>query len=591
MGANGDFYLDAAVNRFYGPKATGAWPGSSVSLVGPTGSPGSTGPAGPAGAAGPTGSTGPQGPAGPAGGTTGAWTTVQPWAATTAYVVGPPASVVTYQGGAYVCVTAHTSTASFDVAKFTQVAAPGATGPQGVAGITGAAGPAGAAGATGPQGPIGNTGPAGATGATGPQGTAGTAGAAGATGPQGPIGNTGPAGSAGATGATGAAGATGPTGPAGTNGNTVWNGTGAPIAATGVNGDFYINTAANTIYGPKAAGAWPGSGTSLVGPQGPAGAAGATGATGAAGAAGATGSQGPIGNTGPAGSAGATGATGPQGPAGTAGATGATGATGAAGAAGTNGNTVWNGTGSPGGATGANGDFYIDTAASVLYGPKAAGAWPGTGVLLTNPNNIATLGVNATADATNKLAVSSPAILFNNAGAGVQVKVNKANAASTASFLFQDAFSGRAEIGLTGDDNFHFKVSADGATWFDGLDINAATGAATVLADPTAALGIATKQYVDAHSGGAAAITEAEIDFGGAAVQSKRFTIANAAVLASSKIVVDQSGKAATGRNADENEMDYLHLRAVPAAGSFTLYAACLTGRVSGKFKINYLIG
>jgi len=89
-GANGDFYLDTAANRFYGPKAAGAWPGSSVSLVGPTGSPGSTGPAGPAGAAGPTGSTGPQGPAGPAGGTTGAWTTVQPWAATTAYVLARP---------------------------------------------------------------------------------------------------------------------------------------------------------------------------------------------------------------------------------------------------------------------------------------------------------------------------------------------------------------------------------------------------------------------------------------------------------------------------------------------------------------------
>ena len=182
-------------------------------------------------------------------------------------------------------------------------------------------------------------------------------------------------------------------------------------------------------------------------------------------------------------------------------------------------------------------------------------------------------------------------MLLNNVGNGVQLKLNKNAATDTASILYQDAFSGRAEIGLTGDDNFHFKVSADGATWFDALGINAATGAAAVLADPTAALGIATKQYVDAHSGGAAAIAEAEIDFGGAAVQSKRFTIANAAVLASSRIVANQSGKAATGRAADENEMDYLHLRAVPAAGSFTLYAACLTGRVSGKFKINYLIG
>lgn len=32
-------------------------------------------------------------------------------------------------------------------------------------------------------------------------------------------------------------------------------------------------------------------------------------------------------------------------------------------------------------------------------------------------------------------------------------------------------------------------------------------------------------------------------------------------------------------------------LRAVPGAASFTLHAACLTGRVSGKFKVSYLIG
>jgi hypothetical protein len=51
----------------------------------------------------------------------------------------------------------------------------------------------------------------------------------------------------------------------GTNGNTVLNGSGAPAGGTGVNGDFYIDTAAWDIYGPKAAGAWP-SGVSLIGP-------------------------------------------------------------------------------------------------------------------------------------------------------------------------------------------------------------------------------------------------------------------------------------------------------------------------------------
>ncbi len=97
-------------------------------------------------------------------------------------------------------------------------------------------------GATGPAGPAGATGPTGSQGATGPAGTPGPAGATGATGP---------------AGATGAAGAPGANGTNGTNGNTILNGTINPAAAVGVNGDFYLNTATNTLFGPKAAGAWP----------------------------------------------------------------------------------------------------------------------------------------------------------------------------------------------------------------------------------------------------------------------------------------------------------------------------------------------
>jgi len=207
--------------------------------------------------------------------------------------------------------------------------------------------------------------------------------------------------------------------------------------------------------------------------------------------------------------------------------------------------------------------------------------------------NAALLGINATADATNKLAVASSAVLLNNVGNGVQLKLNKNVATDTASILYQDGFSGRAEIGLAGDDNFHFKVSADGSSFKEALQIDRASGLATVFADPTVALGVATKQYVDAHSGGGggAVLTEAEVDFGAAAVREKKFILTNGSVTATSQILVAQSGKAATGRSADENEMDLLHLRAVPAAGSFTLYAACLTGRVSGKFKVSYQLG
>jgi hypothetical protein len=136
--------------------------------------------------------------------------------------------------------------------------------------------------ANGTPGPKGDKGD---TGVTGPQGLTGLTGPAGNTGAQGPIGLTGPAGSQGIQGPTGA------TGAAGVNGKMVLNGTTNPTNQ-GVDGDFYINTATNTLFGPKASGTWP-SGISLVGSQGFTGSTGAAGAQGIQGPTGATGSTGP----------------------------------------------------------------------------------------------------------------------------------------------------------------------------------------------------------------------------------------------------------------------------------------------------------
>jgi hypothetical protein len=92
----------------------------------------------------------------------------------------------------------------------------------------------------------------------GPRGAAGAHGLPGATGAQG---------SPGATGAQGPKGDKGDTGVPGAAGKTVLNGPGAPDPTVGSDGDFYINTSANTIYGPKSTGSWGGP-TSLVGPSG-----------------------------------------------------------------------------------------------------------------------------------------------------------------------------------------------------------------------------------------------------------------------------------------------------------------------------------
>ena len=251
-------------------------------------------------------------------------------------------------------------------------------------------GPQGNAGATGPQGPAGATGPTGLTGATGPQGPAG------ATGLQGPAGATG------ATGPAGAQGIAGTNGINGTNGTAVLNGNTNPAAGTGVNGDFYINTATNTLYGPKANGAWP-AGVSLVGPAGVAGPQGPAGATGLQGPAGATGPAGP---TGPTGLTGATGAAGPQGPAGAtglqgpAGATGPAGPTGPTGLTGATGATGSAGVAGPQGPTGATGP---QGPAGLLASGSAAGNtpyWDGTQWVLNSANlfnNGSSIGIGTVA--------------------------------------------------------------------------------------------------------------------------------------------------------------------------------------------------
>jgi hypothetical protein len=115
--------------------------------------------------------------------------------------------------------------------------------------------------------------------------------------------------------------------------------------------------------------------------------------------------------------------------------------------------------------------------------------WTGTQWRRSQPSSAigASLwGVNATADTTNRLAVSSPATLLNHAGNDHRLTLNKATAADTASLILQDGFSGRAEIGLAGNDDLHMKVSPDGAAWTQALTIDRTTGLVALPASPWA---------------------------------------------------------------------------------------------------------
>lgn len=75
--------------------------------------------------------------------------------------------------------------------------------------------------------------------------------------------------------------------------------------------------------------------------------------------------------------------------------------------------------------------------------------------------NLPGVGVNASSDVANRLAVRSPATLFTHDGSDHQVKINKAGVDNTASLLFQSNWTGLAEMGLTGNNNFTIKVGAD----------------------------------------------------------------------------------------------------------------------------------
>lgn len=79
------------------------------------------------------------------------------------------------------------------------------------------------------------------------------------------------------------------------------------------------------------------------------------------------------------------------------------------------------------------------------------------------------LGLNTSADATNRLAISAPATLLTHEGQGHQLKINKAGVTDTASLLFQTNWSGRAELGLAGTDTFSVKVSSNGSDFATAL--------------------------------------------------------------------------------------------------------------------------
>ncbi len=81
------------------------------------------------------------------------------------------------------------------------------------------------------------------------------------------------------------------------------------------------------------------------------------------------------------------------------------------------------------------------------------------------------LGIAANSDGYNRLSLASPASLFNHAGAGHRLTVNKAATSETASLIFQSNWQGRAEMGLAGEDSFSLKVNGDTTGWRQAVSV------------------------------------------------------------------------------------------------------------------------
>jgi len=108
-------------------------------------------------------------------------------------------------------------------------------------------------------------------------------------------------------------------------------------------------------------------------------------------------------------------------------------------------------------------------------------------------HNLALLGVGATADETNPFSAKLNKALWaaRTAGEGgdgdLRFTMNKETVADSVSILFQTGWSGRAELGATGDDKFRIKTSADGGAWNTAFLANPAAGTMFIGADSASA--------------------------------------------------------------------------------------------------------
>ncbi|WP_164712246.1 hypothetical protein [Methylobacterium currus] len=135
--------------------------------------------------------------------------------------------------------------------------------------------------------------------------------------------------------------------------------------------------------------------------------------------------------------------------------------------------------------TGRPGEVAVDTTNNrlVVHDGTTPGGFPTvTAADLKTLQTVTLLGLGTTADAQNPFAAKLNTALWTaltngEGGSGdLRYTLNKEASGNTLSLLLQSGYSGRAELGLTGDDDLRVKVSPDGSTWREALRIDRATG-------------------------------------------------------------------------------------------------------------------
>ncbi|MBK3746177.1 DUF2793 domain-containing protein, partial [Paraburkholderia aspalathi] len=106
-----------------------------------------------------------------------------------------------------------------------------------------------------------------------------------------------------------------------------------------------------------------------------------------------------------------------------------------------------------------------------ITGESALLVWSGS-EWLSPFASFPSIAINTGDDANNRLSAKLRSALFSHEDSGsgdVRVTINKATAGDTATLIFQTGFSGRAEFGLAGDDDWQIKVSPQGGDWYNAL--------------------------------------------------------------------------------------------------------------------------